>query len=34
MVAINQTRSWEDEVFRDKKHHYTYKRLAIKYEHL
>jgi len=31
LVAINQTRSQEDKVFRDKRCHYT---LAMKYGHL
>jgi len=33
VVAINQTGSWEDEVFRNK-NTCTYKRLTIKYGHL
>jgi len=33
IVAINQTRSQEDKVFRDKKCHYTYVRLATKHRH-
>ena len=34
MVAISQTGSQGDKVFRDKKCYYTYERLAMKYRHL
>jgi len=34
VIAVNQTRSQEYGVFRNKKYHYTYKWLAIKYKHL
>jgi len=34
MVAVNQTESQKDEVFRDNKCYCTYKRLATKYKHL
>jgi len=34
IIAVNQTRSQKDKVFRNKKCHYSHKRLAIKYRHL
>ena len=34
MVAINQARFWKNKIFRNKKCYYTYKRLAMKHEHL
>ena len=34
MIAINQTESQKDKVFRNKKWHYTYKRLTMKYRDL
>ena len=34
VVAVNQTKSQENKVFRNKKCYYTYKRLAMKYGHL
>ena len=34
VVAVNQTRFQEYKVFRNKRFHHTYKKLATKYEHL
>jgi len=33
VVAVNQTRSWEDGIFRDKKYYYTCNQLATKHKH-
>ena len=33
IVAVNQTRSQKDKIFRNKKYHYTHKKLATKYIH-